>query len=578
MIPGAERPRQGLRAKLAGIKARPARPRPSTGWSPRGIGRSLLAGARAVAAWVAGRVRRFGKWLYEGKPITLPAVRLGGLTAPAAGALRRLGGFGRRAGRFGARLTAPLAPVFRPVGRLLAPLFRFLAPVRAPVARFFRSLTRPAKSTWVRLGFSLQMAWHGVLAKPLRSALTILGVTIGVASIVSLMGVGEGARQAVMQQFESLGSNVVVVRAEDPTIKFQPDITEELLDRVDRLTMATPVVETKSAMRWRRTRGNIQILGVNEQFPLIRDHDLVSGHFFTKWHVEQRSPVAVLGYNVAASLMRGRSPVGQTFTMAGHTYRIVGVLASKGPSGGDGIDNKIIIPYTTALQIAKTRTVSQIWCKAKSGEDADLALVQLGRIFRRKLGIDQSAPTPVPIGGGSSGESGGKLVPPVEPPPPDGGDGGSSVLTTGKELVTITNLNRLVKEADKANQVMTLLLGGIAAVSLLVGGLGIMNIMLVAVTERTAEIGVRRALGAKQGDLLSQFLLEAFILSAVGAVAGVAMGLWGAGLFERWGLQTAISATAIEIAAGVALGTGLLFGVYPAWAASSILPAEALRR
>ncbi len=597
MIPRAELPTKGpargvrARLPLGGIR-RFVR---GFGRFAGGVGRWLWGALRAAAAWVVGRLRRFGKWLSEGKPIALPAVRLEALAVPAAGATRRLGYLGRRTGRFVARLSTPFIPVFRPVGRflgamfgrlgrrltpvlrLLAPVFRFLAPVTVPVARFFRTFTRPAKSTWVRLNSSLQMAWHGVLAKPLRSALTILGVAIGVASVVSLMGVGEGARQAVMQQFESLGSNVIVVRAEDPKIKFRPDVTGELLDRVDRLTMATPVVETKSAMRWRRTRGDAQLLGVNEQFPLIRDHRLVSGHFFTKWHVEQRSPVAVLGYNVAASLMRGRSPVGQTFTMAGHTYRIVGVLASKGPSGGEGIDNKIVIPYTTALQIAKTRTVSQIWCKADSSQDADLALVQLGRIFRRKLGLDQSAPTPVPPGGEKGGEYGGKPVP-AEPTAPSGGDSGGSALSTGKELITITNLNRLVREADKANRVMTLLLGGIAAVSLLVGGLGIMNIMLVAVTERTAEIGVRRALGAKQGDLLSQFLLEAFILSAVGAVAGVAMGLWGAGLFERWGLETAISAAAIEVAAGVALATGLLFGVYPAWAASSILPAEALRR
>ncbi len=550
-----------------------------------GFGRRVASGLRAAAARAMGQVRRLGKWLSEGKPIVLPDVDLGGVTAPVAAFFGRAWGLLGRLGRFLVRLVAPLAPVFRPVGRalaklggwlgpILAPVFRVLAPVTTPVARFFRTLTRPAKSTWIRLNFSLQMAWHGVLAKPLRSALTILGVAIGVASVVSLMGVGEGARQAVMKQFESLGSNVIVVRSEDPSIKFQSDLTEELLDRVDRLIRATPVVRTTASMRWRRTRGNAQLLGVNEQFPQIRDHAVIAGHFFTKWHVDQRSPVAVLGYNVAASLMRGRSPVGQTFTMTGHTYRIVGVLAPKGDTGSDAIDNKILIPYTSALQIAETRSLTEIWCKTKSPQDADLALVQMGRILKRKLGLDQTAPTPVPDGGSGGGE-GGKVAP-YEPPTTGGG--GSAGLSSGKELITITNLNRLVREADKANRVMTLLLGGIAAVSLLVGGLGIMNIMLVAVTERTAEIGVRRALGAKQGDLLAQFLLEAFILSAVGAIAGVAMGLWGAGLFERWGLVTAISATAIEIAAGVALGTGLLFGVYPAWAASSILPAEALRR
>jgi len=517
-------------------------------------------------------LRRFAKWLAEGKPIELPRlprVRPGGLAAALGPVGRALAGPARRLGRL-------LTPVTQPAARVLGAVARFLRPVLAPVGRFLRTAAHPAKSTWVRQSFSLQMAWHGVLAKPLRSALTILGVAIGVASVVSLMGVGEGARRAVVEQFKSLGTNVIVVRAEDPSVKFEPELAQELLDRVHRLTSATPVVETKATLRWRRTRGEIAVLGVNEQFPGIRDQAVVSGHFFTKWHVEQRSPVAVLGYNLARSLLGGRSPVGQTFTLGGRTFRIVGVLASKGDTGGDGIDNKVVIPYTTALQLAETRTVTEVWCKAASSTDADLALVQLGRIFRRKLGLDQSAPTPVPAGGEGSSGSAGKVQP--EGPVPAGGEGGSPVLPTGKELITITNLNRLVKEADKANRVMSLLLGGIAAVSLLVGGLGIMNIMLVAVTERTAEIGVRRALGAKQADLLAQFLLEAFILSAVGAVAGVAMGLWGSGLFQRWGLDSVISATAVEVAVGVALGTGLLFGVYPAWAASSVPPAEALRR
>jgi putative ABC transport system permease protein len=529
--------------------------------------RPVAALARRLFAAIVRSLGRFGRWLAAGKPIGWPT----SVSDLVLGRLDAFGGFLIRLGR-------PLGPICRPTGRLVrrlvAPQVRILGRMTARLRAALGPLAVAGRPVWIRLSFSAQMAGYAILAKPLRSALTALGVAIGVASVVSLMGVGEGARQAVMQQFQSLGANVIVIRAEDPSIRFRPEDARILLEQVDRLTLATPVVQTKSPLRWRRTRGEAQIVGVNEQFPAIRDHALISGHFFTGLHVEQRSPVAVLGYNVAVSLMRGRSPVGQTFTMAGHTYRIVGVLESKGEGSGEGIDNKVLIPYTTALQIAKTRTVSEIWCKARSSEDADLALVQLGRIFRRRLGIDQSAPTLVPSGdSGTGGEPG--TSSPAEPGPPSETP---PVISGGKTLITITNLNRLVKEADKANRVMTLLLGGIAAVSLLVGGLGIMNIMLVAVTERTAEIGVRRALGAKQSDLLTQFLLESFLLSAVGAIAGVALGLWGAGLFERYGLETAISLTAVEVAVAVALGTGLIFGVYPAWAASSVPPVEALRR
>jgi len=415
----------------------------------------------------------------------------------------------------------------------------------------------------------MKMAAHGIVSNPLRSGLTILGVAIGVASVVSLMGIGEGARQAVVTQFKSLGANVIEIKAQDASIEFEPEYTQELIERVDGLKYATPVTRTMAVMKWRRARGTVDLVGVNSDFSTIRDHKLLSGHFFTNLHVEQRSPVAILGYNMGIGLMDGRNPVGQTFTLNGQTYRILGVLEPKGSGNGEGIDDKIVIPYTSAMKIGNKRTINEIWGKASSKEEADLAVVQLGRIFKRKLGLDQSAPTPVsPDGGGENPEGA----------PPSSGDSKPTIPGSGKDLITITNLNQLVEEADQANRVMTLLLGGIAAVSLLVGGLGIMNIMLVAVTERTEEIGVRRAIGAKQSDLLMQFILEALYVSAIGAIAGIALGIWGLDIFGKYGFHTAVSFQAIKIATVVALASGLLFGVYPAVSASSVPPVEALRR
>lgn len=460
--------------------------------------------------------------------------------------------------------------------------------------------------TGVRVWFSAQMAGHGVLANPLRSGLTVLGVAIGVASVVSLMAIGEGARRAVVEQFRSLGENVIVVRAEDPAAEFDPDEAGDLVERVGVLTHATPVIEAQATMRWRRTRGVVGVLGVNEQFPAIRDHPLVAGHFFTSLHVKQRAAVAVLGYNLGSGLMGGRTPVGQTFTLGGRTFRVIGVLAPKGAGQAEGIDDKVVIPYTAAQSIAGKVSASQIWAKARSAREADLAVVQLGRIFRRKLGMDPGAPTPAgpdaagPVAASGPGPEGPFLArrgvrafpggafgfgapPPGSAGPPrpgaqapEGGEPGQ--VLGGRDLITVTNLNRMVQQADKANRIMTLLLGGIAAVSLLVGGLGIMNIMLVAVTERTAEIGLRRALGATQGDLVVQFLLEALYLSGMGALAGIAAGVWGSQLFARYGLETAVNLQAIRTAVIVALGSGLLFGVYPAVSASSLPPVEALRR
>ncbi|MDI3534938.1 MAG: putative transport system permease protein [Thermosediminibacterales bacterium] len=440
-------------------------------------------------------------------------------------------------------------------------------------------MTKRLYSLLIRFWFAAKMAGHGILANPLRSALTILGVAIGVTSVVSLMGIGEGARQAVVEQFESFGTNVIAIKAQDASVEFKPEEAEELVERVEGLEMATPVVNTKAVMRWRRARGYVNVIGVNSQFPQIRDHDVIAGHFFTRWHVMQRSPVAVLGYNMAVGLMGGRSPVGQTISLNGETYRIVGVLAAKGSGKAEGIDDKVVIPYTTAQKIAEKRTVEEIWGKAASSKEADLVVVQLGRIYKRKLGLDQSAPTPVTTeveGGPPEAMMKAGMVKTVMKP---GGDRPKKPsIPGGEDLITITNLNQLVKEADKANRVMTLLLGGIAAVSLLVGGLGIMNIMLVAVTERTEEIGVRRALGAKQADLLIQFLLEALYVSGIGAVAGIVAGIWGLNVFERYGFETAVSFQAVKTAAVIAIGCGLLFGVYPAVSASSVPPVEALRR
>ncbi len=426
----------------------------------------------------------------------------------------------------------------------------------------------------VRFCFTAKMAANGVFSNTLRSALTVLGVTIGVASVVGLMGIGEGARLNVMEQFESLGTNVIAIKAHDQSYEFHPEKADELVQRVESLEMATPVVSTDTSMRWRRTTGDVYVLGVNHQFPEIRDHELRVGDFFTTLHVEQRSAVAVLGYKLAVNLTGGRSPVGQIIILDGQSYRILGVLEEKGAGNANDVDNKVVIPYTTAQRIEEKRTVEEIWAKAASSRDAQLATVQLGRIFQREMGSAPNAPQPPAAGETVESEVAdmGMVDKPVpEPEKP-------TIPTISADPITVTNLNQLVDEIDQANRIMTLLLGGIAAVALLVGGLGIMNIMLVAVTERTSEIGVRRALGARQTDLMAQFLLEALYVSVLGVIFGIVLGIWGLNIFENYGFQTAISLQAIKIAVVVALGSGLLFGVYPAISASSVPPVEALRR
>jgi putative ABC transport system permease protein len=236
------------------------------------------------------------------------------------------------------------------------------------------------------------------------------------------------------------------------------------------------------------------------------------------------------------------------------------------------------------MKIAKTKDILEIWAKSNSAEDAELAMVQLGRIYKRKVGLGSNIKPSTGEGEQPPGEGGGMDMPIEEPMPepvpeePEEPGEKENVFEKGEEPLTITSLNNLVKEADQANRIMTVLLGGIAAVSLLVGGIGIMNIMLVAVTERTSEIGVRRALGAKKEDLLIQFLLEAVYVSIIGCVAGIVLGAWAISIVAKYGLSAVVSLDSIRIAVFVALTSGLLFGVYPAINASNLPPVEALKR
>ncbi len=258
----------------------------------------------------------------------------------------------------------------------------------------------------------------------------------------------------------------------------------------------------------------------------------------------------------------------------------MGVLTEKGKGKGDGIDDKIIIPYTSAMQIANTKSILEMWAKSNNADDAELAMVQLGRIYKSKISGNAVRPNNGQGGENPGGEDGGVIEEPMpeEPIPEPEVPGKENVFEKGEEPLTITSLNNLVKEADQANRIMTVLLGGIAAVSLLVGGIGIMNIMLVAVTERTSEIGVRRALGAKQEDLLIQFLLEAVYVSIIGCVVGIILGAWAVTIVSKYGLSAVVSIDSIRISVFVAVTSGLLFGVYPAINASNLPPVEALKR
>ncbi len=424
---------------------------------------------------------------------------------------------------------------------------------------------------WTRLTFGVHQALSGLTTNRLRSLITILGVMIGVASVVSLVAVGEGARIAIVRQFESLGTNIIKIESHHWRVQLRLEDPADLMARVPGVAAAMPVVRATAQVRWRRGGAEYPIVGVNEYFPVIGDHTLAAGRFFSHLHVSERLRVAVVGRNVVTTLFGGRNPVGQRIYIGGQRFTVIGVLNAKGIGMAGDIDQKIVIPVTAAQRLTRSYQVNEIWVKAHDDRQAEAALVQISRIFRKKLGITDNVVAQDPYGYKEyyPGYYGGYYAP---------GDVRLEVPGGTGTLLSVVSLNEMVAEASKANRVMTLMLGSIAGVSLLVGGLGIMNIMLVAVTERTAEIGLRKAVGARQGDLLFQFLVEAFVLSALGGLVGLSLGYAGTGFLLRYGVEAELTWTASWVALTAALAVGVLFGAYPAYIASGLAPVEALRR
>ncbi|HET6946746.1 MAG TPA: ABC transporter permease [bacterium] len=402
------------------------------------------------------------------------------------------------------------------------------------------------------LASSIQIALRALTANKLRAVLTMLGVIIGVAAVVTMVSIGQGARQSIETQVQSLGSNLLSVFPGSIS-QFgvrQGAGTRQTLVWEDGAAIAreVPQVEAVTAEFSRPAqvvRGaenvNTNVSGVTPSFQEVRNFFVEDGGFFTDADMVSRARVAVLGRTVVEELFgdRDASPLGATIKINRVTFTVIGVMEEKGATGFNDRDDIIFVPLATAQRrLFGVDFVRAIYVKVRTPQEMTAAQDEVETLLRTRHRV-------------SAGE---------------------------ESDFTIRNQADIIATFEGVARTMTLLLGGIAAVSLLVGGIGIMNIMLVSVTERTREIGIRKAVGATRRDILSQFLVESLVLSVTGGVIGLLLGMGGSRLISSLaGWATLISPGSLLMAVGFAAAVGIFFGIYPAQRAAGLDPIVALR-
>jgi putative ABC transport system permease protein len=397
----------------------------------------------------------------------------------------------------------------------------------------------------------IKLAIQSIRKNKMRAALTMLGIIIGVAAVIVMVAVGFGARTRIQAQIKNLGTNMIVItpgaaQAAGVSQGAQafPNLTVDDVEKIRRdaqvVTAVSPVVVTRSQVIGDAGNWRTLINGVDTDYQIIRDWQTASGDFFAADDVASMRKVAVLGKTVADQLFPGSDPVGEEIQIRNVPFRIVGVLTPKGQTAsGIDSDDVVIIPYTTAQSALSGRTfIPQILASTASEGDIPAAQDEIRVLMRESRRIADGDP----------------------------------------EDFTVKNQNELAEAASSSTKVMTMLLAAIASISLLVGGIGIMNIMLVSVTERTREIGIRLAIGARGSDVLTQFLVESIVMGMLGGVIGLATGFAGSKVLAYFtGWDTVMSPLVMLVAVVFSGAVGVFFGYYPARKAAGLNPIEALR-
>lgn len=396
---------------------------------------------------------------------------------------------------------------------------------------------------------SFLMAWASLIANKMRSILTMLGIIIGVAAVIALVSIGNGVKQDIQNSISSLGSNLLMVMPGAPrtpgvrpsagSMKSLKVADYEAIAKLDGVKAASPMTNGAYVVIYQNKNWTTSVSGVNANYLDVNNWSMKSGRFLSDKNIQNRERVAVVGKTVVKNLFGDEDPVGAEIRVKNIPFRIIGVLNSKGSGAmGNDQDDMVIIPYTTAMErVDGIDYLRMIYVVGKDENGIDRLQSDIENLLRVRHGIKD----------------------------------------TNLDDFNIQNMNSIMETMEETTGTLTLFLGAVAAISLVVGGIGIMNIMLVSVTERTREIGVRKALGATYNVIVTQFLIEAVVISLMGGIIGIILGVGSSKLIGMAsGMSTVISIPTIVMSFAFSMAIGLVFGIYPARKAAKLNPIDAL--